>query len=106
METLFCVPYSVAWCLFSLPVHEAINSSIGSILPSVVQKRVMEGIFAIGRAQVSESLLNDSNPLVSSRLAKVRSILNEGKSLQLQFPAEDLGFRSVSCGALLHKPVD
>ncbi|CAA6660080.1 unnamed protein product [Spirodela intermedia] len=74
-------------------VHEAINSSIGSILPSAVQKRVMEGIFAIGRAQVSESLLNENSPLMSWRLAKVRSILNEGKSLQLQFPAEDLGFR-------------
>ncbi|MQM09234.1 hypothetical protein Taro_042101 [Colocasia esculenta] len=76
-------------------VHRAINSSICSLLPSTVQKAVLEGIFTIGRAQVSESFLNENNPLAALRLAKLRSILNEGKSLQLQFPAEDLGFRFV-----------
>lgn len=53
----------------------------------------MDGIFAIGRAQLSESVLSESNPLGSSRLTKLRHIFEEGKSLQLQFPAEDLGFR-------------
>ena len=53
----------------------------------------MEGIFALGRMQVSDFLLKDNYPLMSSRLAKMHSILDEGKSLQLQFPAEDLGFR-------------
>lgn len=65
----------------------------GSVLPSVLQKALLEGIFKVGRAQLSESLLNESNPLGSSRLTKLRHIFEEGKSLQLQFPAEDLGFR-------------
>ncbi|KAK1290006.1 hypothetical protein QJS10_CPB18g00484 [Acorus calamus] len=80
-------------------VHRAVNSSIGSILPSGLQKVILEGIFALGRVQVSPSLLNENNPLGSSRLAKLRGIFEEGKSLQLQFPAEDLGFR-YSEGAL------
>lgn len=70
------------------------NSSIGSVLPSKLQKVALEGIFSIGRAQLSEFLLNEKNPLGSFRLAKLRRIFQEGKSLQLQFPAEDLGFRS------------
>lgn len=74
-------------------VHQVINDGVGSILPSSIQKTILEGIFTIGRAQLAESLLNEKNPLVSSRLAKVRRIFEEGKSLQLQFPAEDLGFR-------------
>ncbi|KAJ4968259.1 hypothetical protein NE237_014960 [Protea cynaroides] len=74
-------------------VHQIINSGIGSILPSGVQRAILDGIFAAGRAQLSESLLNDKNPLGSLRLAKLRRIFDEGKSLQLQFPAEDLGFR-------------
>ena len=53
----------------------------------------MDGIFTIGRAQLSELILNEKNPLGSSRLAKLKQIFDEGKSLQLQFPAEDLGFR-------------
>ncbi|XP_068333021.1 uncharacterized protein [Pyrus communis] len=53
-----------------------------------------------GRAQLSESLLNENNPLGSSRLANLRHIFEEGKSLQLQFPAEDLGFRYLE-GALI-----
>ncbi|XP_078434282.1 FAD/NAD(P)-binding oxidoreductase family protein isoform X2 [Wolffia australiana] len=74
-------------------VHSALNSGVGSLLPSAMQKTILEGIFAIGRVQVSDFLLKGKNPLVSSRLAKLRSILDEGKSLQLQFPAEDIGFR-------------
>ncbi|CAN1295272.1 Putative polyketide hydroxylase [Linum perenne] len=66
---------------------------IGSVLPSALQKTVLDGIFSIGRAQTSEFLLNENNPVGSSRLAKLRRIFDEGKSLQLQFPAEDLGFR-------------
>ncbi|KAL5698301.1 hypothetical protein ACHQM5_029359 [Ranunculus cassubicifolius] len=81
-------------------VHGAINSAVGSILPSGVQKTLLDGFFTIGRAQVGDSFLNKSNPLGSSRLAKLRRIFHEGKSLQLQFPAEDLGFRYVE-GALV-----
>ncbi|XP_012085624.1 2,4-dichlorophenol 6-monooxygenase isoform X2 [Jatropha curcas] len=65
-----------------------------------IQRAILDGIFTIGRAQVSESLLNEKNPLGSSRLAKVRQIFEDGKSLQLQFPAEDLGFRYLE-GALI-----
>ncbi|KAL2955096.1 hypothetical protein AAZX31_18G008700 [Glycine max] len=75
-------------------VHQFFVNGIGSILPSGLQKVALDGIFGIGRAQVSEFVLNESNPLGSSRLAKLRHIFEEGKSLQLQFPAEDLGFRS------------
>ncbi|GKA48676.1 aromatic-ring hydroxylase-like protein [Tanacetum coccineum] len=74
-------------------VHQAINNTVGSILPSTLQKTLLDGIFSLGRAQLSDFILNENNPLGSSRLAKVRRIFEEGKSLQLQFPAEDLGFR-------------
>ncbi|XP_071715943.1 uncharacterized protein [Rutidosis leptorrhynchoides] len=74
-------------------VHEAINNTFGTILPSTLQKTLLDGIFSLGRAQLSDFVLNENNPLGSSRLAKVRRIFEEGKSLQLQFPAEDLGFR-------------
>nr|CAB3479145.1 unnamed protein product [Digitaria exilis] len=73
-------------------VHQVINKSLGSIIPRNVQKAVLEGLFSIGRAQLSDYILNEKNPLGSLRLARLRSILDEGKSLQLQFPAEDLGF--------------
>lgn len=79
--------------LISLAVHRVINEGVGSILPSELQRAILDGIFTIGRAQLSESLLNENNPLGSSRLANLRHIFEEGKSLQLQFPAEDLGFR-------------
>ena len=80
--------------LLHLVVNTALlDNEIGSMLPLGLQKAVLGGIFAIGRAQLSESILNDSNPLGSSRLAKLRHIFEEGRSLQLQFPAEDLGFR-------------
>ncbi|PQP91960.1 uncharacterized protein Pyn_29124 [Prunus yedoensis var. nudiflora] len=81
-------------------VHQVINEGVGSILPSGLQRAILDGIFTIGRAQLSESLLNEKNPLGSSRLANLRRILEEGKSLQLQFPAEDLGFRYLE-GALI-----
>lgn len=77
-----------------LTVHQIINNGIGSILPSGVQRAILDGIFAAGRAQLSEYILNDNNPLGSLRLAELRRIFDEGKSLQLQFPAEDLGLRS------------
>lgn len=74
-------------------MHQAINNTLGKILPSELQKTLLDGIFSLGRAQLSDFVLNKNNPLGSSRLAKVRRIFEEGKSLQLQFPAEDLGFR-------------
>ncbi|CAM8880765.1 unnamed protein product [Rhodiola kirilowii] len=81
-------------------VHQAFNSGIGSVLPSGIQRALLEGIFAIGRAQLSESLLNKHNPIGAHRLDKLKVIFEEGKSLQLQFPAEDLGFRYTE-GALI-----
>lgn len=82
---------------FDVAVHEAINNSVGSILPAGVQKRILDGIFSIGRAQLSDFVLNENNPLGSSRLDKVRRIFEGGESLQLQFPAEDLGFKYGLC---------
>uniref|UniRef100_A0A5B7BW30 FAD-binding domain-containing protein n=1 Tax=Davidia involucrata TaxID=16924 RepID=A0A5B7BW30_DAVIN len=81
-------------------VHQVINDGVGSILPSGLQSAILDGLFTIGRAQLSDSVLNENNPLGSSRLAKLRRIFEEGKSLQLQFPAEDLGFRYLE-GALV-----
>lgn len=81
-------------------IHRVINNGFGSVLPSALQKTILDGIFTIGRAQLSESLLNENNPIGSLRLAKLRRIFEEGKSLQLQFPAEDLGFRYLK-GALI-----
>ncbi|KAK2389322.1 2,4-dichlorophenol 6-monooxygenase [Trifolium repens] len=86
-------------------VHKVIINGVGSILPSGLQRLALDGIFAIGRAQLSESVLNESNPLGSSRLAKLRHIFEEGKSLQLQFPAEDLGFRYLQ-GAVMPESSD
>lgn len=87
-------PFSSHTCILYtyMSVHQVINRSLGSIIPRNVQKAVLEGLFSIGRAQVSDYILNEKNPLGSLRLARLRSILDEGKSLQLQFPAEDLGF--------------
>ncbi|PIN26119.1 Monooxygenase involved in coenzyme Q (ubiquinone) biosynthesis [Handroanthus impetiginosus] len=81
-------------------VYHTINDTFGSILPSDLQRAILDGIFSIGRMQLSDSLLNENNPLGSSRLSKLKQIFEEGKSLQLQFPAEDLGFR-YSKGALM-----
>ncbi|CAK9162014.1 unnamed protein product [Ilex paraguariensis] len=74
-------------------VHRVINNTFGSILPSGLQRVILDGLFTIGRAQLSDFVLNENNPFGSLRLAKLRRIFEEGKSLQLQFPAEDLGFR-------------
>ncbi|CAO2829426.1 unnamed protein product [Amaranthus hypochondriacus] len=74
-------------------VHRVINDGLGSILPSRVQRVILDGIFSIGRSQLSKTILNEKNPLGLSRLAQLKRIFEEGKSLQLQFPAEDLGFR-------------
>ncbi|EOA15760.1 hypothetical protein CARUB_v10006897mg [Capsella rubella] len=74
-------------------VHRFINKTVGSILPTGLQKAILDNVFALGRAQLSESLLNESNPLGNQRLSRLKSIFDGGKSLQLQFPAEDLGFR-------------
>lgn len=73
-----------------------INMGVGAILPLKLQKAVLEGIFTIGRAQLREPILNEYNPLGSARLSRLRAIFDEGKSLQLQFPSEDLGFRFIS----------
>jgi hypothetical protein len=54
---------------------------------------VLEGLFAVGRAQVSPAFLSGFNPIASARVSEMQRILREGHSLQLQFPAEDLGFR-------------
>lgn len=69
------------------------NDILGSILPSDLQRTILDGIFSIGRLQLSNSLLNENNPLGFLRLSKLRRIFEEGKSLQLQFPAEDIGLR-------------
>ncbi|XP_073387845.1 uncharacterized protein [Physcomitrium patens] len=74
-------------------VHEAINSRVGMLLPKKLQSAVLEGIFAVGRAQVSSAFLSDFNPIAAVRVSEMQRILKEGHSLQLQFPAEDLGFR-------------
>ncbi|OIS96537.1 PREDICTED: uncharacterized protein LOC109234000 [Nicotiana attenuata] len=74
-------------------VHRALNNTVGSVLPSGLQRTILDGIFSIGRAQLSDFVLNENNPLGSARLAKLRQIFEGGQSLQLQFPAEDLGFR-------------
>ncbi|KAK1365657.1 2,4-dichlorophenol 6-monooxygenase [Heracleum sosnowskyi] len=80
-------------------VHSALNNTVGSILPSELQRKILDGIFTLGRAQLSNIVLNKNNPVGSSRLANVRRIFEGGESLQLQFPAEDLGFRYLE-GAL------
>lgn len=90
-DSLVLLPSSFSFLWFV--VHQAINNTVGTILPSGLQKTLLDGIFNLGRAQLSNFVLNENNPLGSSRLAKVRRIFEEGKSLQLQFPAEDLGFR-------------
>ncbi|KAJ7535971.1 hypothetical protein O6H91_12G052100 [Diphasiastrum complanatum] len=81
-------------------VHEAFNSKMGLILPTSMQQAFFNGIFALGRGQVTESFLSRYNPIAMARLSRVQSILQEGDSLQLQFPAEDLGFRYTE-GALV-----
>lgn len=84
----------LTYSLFVLEtVHRAIDSLTGMILPSGLQKLVLEGLMTIGRKQLSKIILNENNPIGASRLAKVKNIIDNGRSLQLQFPAEDLGYR-------------
>ncbi|KNA16154.1 hypothetical protein SOVF_091900 [Spinacia oleracea] len=86
-------------------VHRVINEGLGSILPSRVQRVILDGLFSLGRAQVSQAFLNEKNPVGLSRLAKLKRIFEEGKSLQLQFPAEDLGYRYKEGALVLDKHV-
>lgn len=81
-------------CFTILTVHQAINSGLGSIIPKSIQKAMLEGIFSLGQAQLSDYFLNEKNPVGAMRLEKLKRIFEEGKSLQLQFPAQDLGFWS------------
>ncbi|KAM7277171.1 hypothetical protein ACFE04_019037 [Oxalis oulophora] len=81
-------------------VHRIFNYTLGSILPIVVQKKIWDGILKIGLAQLSKYILNENNPIGLSRLAKVRNIFDDGRSIQLLYPAEDLGFRYLE-GALV-----
>lgn len=74
-------------------VYGAINSRVGMLLPKKLQSAVLEGLFAAGRAQVSPVFLSGLNPIASARVSAMQRLLEEGHSLQLQFPAEDLGFR-------------
>lgn len=48
---------------------------------------------AVGRQQLGEAFLSPWNPLGAMRLAAVERLMEGGGSLQLQFPAEDLGVR-------------
>lgn len=66
------------------------------LLPKKLQSAVLEGLFAAGRAQVSPAFLSGLNPIASARVSAMQRLLKEGHSLQLQFPAEDLGFRLLS----------
>lgn len=94
MKIFGALSFEYFLCNFSgFAVHQAINDAVGTILPERLQRSILDGIFSIGRAQLSDSVLNEKNPLGSLRLYKLRRIFDEGNSLQLQFPAEDLGFR-------------
>lgn len=73
--------------------HHAINSNVGTLLPKRLQRTILENVFALGRAQLSPLIINAYNPLGYTRLQRLKQILERGQSLQLQFPAEDLGFR-------------
>ncbi|XP_020681130.1 uncharacterized protein LOC110098599 [Dendrobium catenatum] len=84
---------------------QRVMNSFGSIFPDSFQKVALERIFSLGRAQLSPFILNEKNPIGSVRLARLKKIFDEGKSLQLQFPAEDLGFRYIE-GALVSQNND
>ncbi|CAM6105238.1 unnamed protein product [Calypogeia fissa] len=81
-------------------VAQKIVSSGDPWLPKSLQRTILGGVFTMARLQLSPIVLNRLNPVGSSRIAQVKQILERGESLQLQFPAEDLGFRYES-GALL-----
>lgn len=86
--------YDIPRYSYILTVHQVINSGFGSIIPRKIQKAMLEGIFSLARAQLSDYVLNEKNPIGILRLEKLKRIFEEGKSLQLQFPAHDLGFWS------------
>ncbi|KAL3678132.1 hypothetical protein R1sor_021088 [Riccia sorocarpa] len=75
----------------------------GSWLPERLQGAILDGVFAAGRLQVSDMFLSSYNPIAAARLSQVKRILQQGSSLQLQFPAEDLGFR-YNRGAVVSDP--
>ncbi|CAM6082506.1 unnamed protein product [Calypogeia fissa] len=81
-------------------VAQKIVSSGDPWLPKSLQRTILGGVFTMARLQLSPIVLNRLNPVGSSRITQVKQILERGESLQLQFPAEDLGFRYES-GALL-----
>jgi hypothetical protein len=78
---------------FSRLLLRTLNRPPISLLPASYQRQLLEQGLALGRAQMSPLLLNASNPVGKARLAEVARIIRDGESLQLQFPAEDLGFR-------------
>jgi 2-polyprenyl-6-methoxyphenol hydroxylase-like FAD-dependent oxidoreductase len=86
-------------------VHRIFNYTLGYILPIAAQKKILNAIIKIGLAQLSEHILNENNPIGRSRLAKIRNIFEDGRSLRLLFPAEDLGFRYLE-GALVTDSVN
>ncbi|KAF6144059.1 hypothetical protein GIB67_037471 [Kingdonia uniflora] len=47
---------------FWLAVHQVINSAVGSILPSQIQRALVDGIFAVGRTQSFRNILNEKKP--------------------------------------------
>jgi hypothetical protein len=69
-------------------VHQVINRSLGSIIPRNVQKAVLEGLFSLGRAQVSDYIPNEKNPIGSLRLvfscSSLQRILASSKTLYNQ----------------------
>ncbi|KAM7269730.1 hypothetical protein ACFE04_025227 [Oxalis oulophora] len=90
---------------FAKAAHRIINYALGSILPMFVQKKIWNAILKIGLAQLSEYVLNENNPIGSSRLAKVRNIFEDGRSFRLLYPDEDLGFKYLE-GALVNDSVN
>ena len=74
-------------------LHLGVNSPPLSLLPLPAQRSILEAGMAVGRRQVGEAFLSAWNPLGALRLAAVERIVEGGESLQLQFPAEDLGVR-------------
>ncbi|KAG9144611.1 hypothetical protein Leryth_010822 [Lithospermum erythrorhizon] len=79
-------------------VHQAINSPMGSILPSALKRTILNATFSFSHLKVSDYLLNEKNPIGSSRLAKVRHLFEDRLTIPIRFPAEDLGFRYVRGG--------
>lgn len=50
-------------CYYGLAVHRVINHAVGSVLPNGLQRGILDGIFILGRAQLSDFILNEKNPL-------------------------------------------